>query len=149
MYPAVPPYNPTRVDPGVNYTADIFEAWSPENKGGTLPKILGKKGDDLSPEQNLATDWLNSYDPAGTYSAYDIWFKHLSYLRITSIRLGYTLTKEAMGDWPLERVRFNLELKNPLVFSTDYTGYFDPESYGNIFAQPVAQTISAGIQVTL
>ena len=144
-----PPYNPTRVDPGVNYTSDIFDAWSPENKGGTLPKILGKKGDDLSPEQNLATDWLNSYDPAGTYSAYDIWFKHLSYLRVTSIRLGYTLTKERLGDWPLERMRFSLELKNPLVLSTDYSGYFDPESYGNIFAQPVAQTISAGIQVTL
>lgn len=142
------PYNPTRVDPGVNYTTEIMNAWTTTNTKGTLPKILGKKGEG-DVEQDMATDWVNSYDPAGSYNAYDIWFKRLSYLRVTSVRLGYTFTKDMMERLPLQQVRLNVELKNPLVFSTDYSGYFDPESYGNIFAQPVARTISAGIQITL
>lgn len=140
------PYRPTQVDPGVNFTSDMLNVWSPENQSGTFPKILG--GDNLDGLEKLSYEWLNSYDPASSYYRYDIWLKKLSYLRISSIRLGYTLRGEAVDtDW-FQSIRFSLEARNPFVISTDYSGYFNPESYGNIYAQPIARTISFGVNCT-
>ena len=48
--------------------------------------------------------------------------------------------------WPDLRVHF--EARNPLVIATNYDGYFDPETYGNIYAQPMARTYSVGLNIT-
>lgn len=143
-----PSYKPTHVNPGVNYTREILSAWSHENPSGTLPKVLnGNMSGDT--EEALASRWISSYDPSGSFFSYDIWFKKMSYLRINSIRLGYTLTPEVLKSKSINRVRFNLECKNPFVISTDYSGFFDPEGYGNIYVQPIAKTVSLGVQITL
>lgn len=38
-------------------------------------------------------------------------------------------------------LRVHFEARNPLVIATNYDGYFDPETYGNIYAQPMARTL--------
>lgn len=143
-----PPYKPTHINPGVNYTRDILSMWTPANKAGTLPKLLNGKISGEDPEA-LASAWISSYDPSSSFNSYDIWYKKMSYIRVNSIRLGYTLTPEMLNSHTINAVRFSLEFKNPFVFSTDYSGFFDPEGYGNIYVQPIAKTISLGIQVTL
>jgi len=48
----------------------------------------------------------------------------------------------------LNTVRFSFEARNPFVVATDYDGYFDPESYGNIYSQPQAKSYTIGVNVT-
>lgn len=154
----IPFYNPSRVDPGVNYTTQMNNVWNGAsyagNTGGTgstgstgssYPSILGNNGDEL---HNLAYGWIDSYDPSGSYNYYDIWIKKLSYLRINSIRLGYTLKNKSLANSNISSIRFNIEARNPFVIGTNHDGYFDPENYGNIYAQPIARTISAGFNIT-
>ncbi len=45
-------------------------------------------------------------------------------------------------------LRVHFEARNPLVIATNYDGYFDPETYGNIYAQPMARTYSVGLNIT-
>lgn len=140
-----PFYNPTRVSPGSNYSRRIFDVWSPENPNGKYPAILGKNTEG---ELNLAYQWLDGQDPARSYNNYDIWFKKRSYLRVNSIRLGYNLSEEVARKLHLASARLNVEARNPLVFGTSYKGYFDPETYGNIYAQPIPRTFSVGLDLT-
>lgn len=141
-----PPYDPTKIHPGQNYTTAILDRWSPSHTEGTLPGTLGMGVG--SEAQQMAYQWINSYDPQRSYGLYDVWFKPISYWRISSIRLGYTLTHDTLRSDYISSVRFNLEAKNPFVLSTDYSGFYDPETYGNIYAQPIARTISVGVQLT-
>ena len=141
-----PFYHPTKVDPGVNYTRDILDVWSPDHTSGQYPKLLGS-GTTTEMEE-YAREWLGGYDPANTYSQYDIWAKRISYWRFSSIRLGYTLQGEEVGSDLFQQIRLTAEVRNPFVISSDYSGYFDPETYGNIYSQPVARTYSVGINIT-
>lgn len=141
-----PFYHPTKVDPGVNYTTDILEVWTPTHTSGTYPKLLGS-GTTTDAEM-FAREWLGSFDPANTYYSYDIWAKRMSYWRFSSIRLGYNLRGTDVDSDLFETIRFSTEVRNPFVISSDYSGYFDPETYGNIYAQPVARTVSFGVNVT-
>ena len=69
-------------------------------------------------------------------------------MRISSIRLGYTLPATISKRIGMSSARFNLETRNPFVFSSSYKGYFDPETYGNIYAQPLPKNISFGIELS-
>jgi hypothetical protein len=141
-----PFYNPTRVDPGINYSTKMNEVFGANNPGGTYPAILRRNMPDL--DMDNAYQWIDSYDPSRSYDYYDIWIKKISYLRINSIRLGYTLDKDVLKSKSVSSVRFNIEARNPFVIGSDYKGYFDPENYGNIYGQPIPRTISFGINVT-
>ena len=72
----------------------------------------------------------------------------MSYWRFSSIRLGYNLRGEDVDSDLFESIRFSAEVRNPFVISSDYSGFFDPETYGNIYAQPVARTFSFGVNIT-
>ncbi|MDO5663970.1 MAG: SusC/RagA family TonB-linked outer membrane protein [Bacteroidia bacterium] len=141
-----PFYNPAIVDPGINFTNKMNEVWNPETKKGTYPVILGR----YLADENLAMayNWINSYDNSRSYDYYNIWIKKLSYLRISSIRLGYTWDADWLKNNHISAIRFNMEARNPFVFGSNYDGYFDPENYGNIFAQPIPKSISFGVNVT-
>lgn len=140
-----PFYHPTRVSPGANYSKRIFDVWSPENPQGKYPAILGPNTEG---ELNLAYQWLDGQDPANSFSNYDIWFKKRSYLRVNSIRLGYNLSEQVARKLHLASARLNVETRNPFAFGSSYKGYFDPETYGNIYAQPIARTFSVGLDLT-
>lgn len=146
MVLANPTYNPAALDRGQNYNREVLNAWGPENSGSKLPAIIGKETGDGS--RWMAYNWLNGADPANSYRNLDIWAKKMNYLRINSMRLGYTLPAKVAGKVKASSLRISVEGRNMLVFGSDYKGYFDPETYGNIYAQPITKSISIGLNAT-
>ena len=143
---ATPPYNPASLDRGQNYNRQVLNAWSPGNTGSTLPAIIGSDTGDGS--RWMAYSWLNGNDPGYSYNNLDIWAKKMSYVRINSIRMGYSLPAKIAGKVKANSLRISVEGRNLFVFGSDYKGYFDPETYGNIYAQPITKSISIGLNAT-
>lgn len=143
-----PFYNPVATSPACNLSRRVTEIWGPENSSGTLPGLIGKTTEGSENDENLGYAWMHSLDYGSSFAHYDIWYKTLSYMRISSIRLGYTLPATISKRIGMSSARFNLETRNPFVFSSSYKGYFDPETYGNIYAQPLPKNISFGIELS-
>jgi len=146
MVTSAPVYGPATVDRGQNYSRDILDAWTPENTGSTLPQIIGRETGDGS--RWMAFNFLSDNDPARSYQNLDIFAKKISYVRINSVRLGYTLPSGIAKKIKANTLRFSVEGRNLFVLSSDYKGYFDPETYGNIYAQPITRSISFGLNAT-
>ncbi|WP_279070032.1 hypothetical protein, partial [Alistipes timonensis] len=70
------------------------------------------------------------------------------YFRVNSIRLGYAFPEKITRKLHMAGLRVHFEARNPFVIATNYDGYFDPETYGNIYAQPMARTYSVGLNIT-
>ncbi|SHL88721.1 SusC/RagA family TonB-linked outer membrane protein [Chryseobacterium polytrichastri] len=134
-----PSYRGMDLDRGRNYTKDIYQA------GGSLPGIT-------SPDMDKNPGWMGnkwlSDNRSNAYSLLDIWAKEISYVRISSIRLGYTLPKEFTSPMGISALRLSIEGRNLFVFSNGYKGYFDPETYGNIYAQPITKSVTVGFNVS-
>ncbi|MNL26600.1 hypothetical protein D3C87_1481320 [compost metagenome] len=64
------------------------------------------------------------------------------------MRLGYALPAKIAGKVKASNLRISVEARNMLVFGSDHNGYFDPETYGNIYAQPITKSISIGLNAT-
>ncbi|CAM4168683.1 MULTISPECIES: SusC/RagA family TonB-linked outer membrane protein [Flavobacterium] len=141
-----PPYNGTQVDRGQNYTTDILDAWSPSNPNSNLPGIVGANSG--TGDSWMAYQWFANGSPVNTYALLDTWVDEMSYMRLSSIRLGYTLPKSVTDKMKIQNVRFNVEGRNLFVVSSNYKGYFDPETYGNIYAQPIPRSITLGLNLT-
>ena len=134
-----PSYRGMELDRGRNYTKDVYEA------GNSLPGITGSEM-----ENNpgwMGNKWLTN-NPSNAYGLLDIWAKEISYVRISSIRLGYTLPKEFTAPMGISSLRLSVEGRNLFVFSNGYKGYFDPETYGNIYAQPIPKSVTVGFNVS-
>lgn len=142
-----PSYNGAEVDPGRNYTTDILDAWSPTNPNSNMPGIIGK--DMAAGDSWMAHSWYGLADTYNTFRYLDIWAKEISYVRISSIRLGYTLPNTLLDKLKLQHARVSLEGNNLFVFGSNYSGYFDPETYGNIYAQPISKSFTIGLNLTL
>lgn len=138
-----PFYQPTQVSPGDNYSRRVNDIWSPSNTDGKYPALLGRN----TLEENYAYLWYSTLDPNNSFKDYDIWYKKVSYLRVNSIRLGYTLPSKLAQKICMANARISVEARNPFVFGSAYKGYFDPESYGNIYAQPLPRTFSCGLEL--
>ncbi|WP_068944217.1 SusC/RagA family TonB-linked outer membrane protein [Chryseobacterium timonianum] len=135
-----PSYRGMDLDRGRNYTREIYEA------GGSLPGITSPDMD-ANPNGWMANKWFAG-NRSNTYGLLDVWAKEISYLRISSIRLGYTLPKEFTAPMGISSLRLSVEGRNLFVFSNGYKGYFDPETYGNIYAQPIAKSVTVGFNVS-
>lgn len=134
-----PSYRGMELDRGRNYTKDIY------NAGSTLPGITSS---DMNSNPGwMANKWFAD-NRSNAYSSLDIWAKEISYVRISSIRLGYTLPKEFTSPMGISALRLSLEGRNLFVFSNGYKGYFDPETYGNIYAQPITKSVTVGFNVS-
>lgn len=138
-----PFYNPSATSPGSNYSKRVSQIWSSSNSAGNYPKILGAGEADA-----MIYNWYNSDDPANSFKNYDYWFKNMSYLRVSSIRLGYTLPADIVKKLRLGSARLSFEARNPFVIASSYKGYFDPETWGNIYTQPLPKTFSCGLDIT-
>ncbi len=134
-----PSYRGMEFDPGRNYSTDIFQA------GQTLPGISSPSPD--NGDGWMANKWFAG-NRADTYRLLDIWAKEISYLRISSIRVGYTLPVHFAQGTGIKNARISMEARNLFVFSNGHTGYFDPETYGNIYAQPITKSITLGVNLT-
>ncbi|KFF09817.1 TonB-dependent receptor [Chryseobacterium soli] len=134
-----PSYRGMDLDRGRNYTKDIYEA------GSSLPGITSSEMD--SNPGWMANKWFAD-NRSNAYSLLDVWAKEISYVRISSIRLGYTLPKEFTSPMGISSLRLSVEGRNLFVFSNGYKGYFDPETYGNIYAQPIAKSVTLGFNIS-
>ena len=154
-----PFYNPTAVNPGQNYTTDMLQVWSPSNPSGRYPAIVGNMQADGSewsewaenPDPYRVMRWIMAnYPPSETsfFNNLDIWQKKMNYFRVNSIRLGYAFPEKITRKLHMSGLRVHFEARNPFVIATNYDGYFDPETYGNIYAQPIARTYSVGLNIT-
>ncbi len=141
-----PPYNGTTVDRGQNYSADILNAWTPGNTNSNLPGITSQTSG--GGDSWMAYQWYSGGNPIETYNLLDTWVHEMSYMRISSVRLGYSLPKTASQKMFMDNIRFSIEGRNLFVISSDYKGYFDPETYGNIYAQPIPRSFSLGCNLT-
>ncbi len=155
MVTETPFYDPTQTSPGENYPRKVNQIWSASNPSGIYPALTGS----LMADGSSWSSWENYDDyramyyildnyPIAFFSNLDIWNREISYLRVNSIRLGYTLPESAAKKLHLASVRFSFEARNPLVIASNYSGYFDPETYGNIYAQPIPRIYSFGINIS-
>ncbi|MNS23487.1 TonB dependent receptor [compost metagenome] len=142
------PYNPAEIDRGHNYTTDVLNAWTSKNTNTSLPAIFGR--DSYNGDRWMAQQFLSATgtDPGRSFPLLDIWTKEMSYVRLSSLRLGYTLPTSLASKIKANSLRLSVEGRNLFVFSSDYDGFFDPETYGNIYAQPLSRSISFGVNVT-
>ena len=141
---AQPDYSMTEYDRGRNTSRKLLDVINGTNKN--LPNLLGSTSADGA--YWMEKQWYDNIDNAGTYRHLDTWLKKVNYMRISSIRLGYTLPNAMLKRIKLSNVRFSLEARNPFVISNGYDGYFDPESYGNIYAQPQQKSYTLGVNLT-
>lgn len=139
---ATPSYYPTLAQPGNNYSTQILKAGT-----GNLPALIGSNSPGFNTD--LVYNWYNSFDAGRTYDDLDIWVKDISYIRISSIRLSYALPANQLEKLKISGLNFNIEGRNLLVFGSDFDGYFDPETYGSLYAQPIPKVISAGFNLSL
>ncbi len=135
-----PTYNPAKVDRGQNYTKDLLTAL----QGNTALPALGSISSELN-DRWMAYAWLESNDPINSFNQYDIWAKKMSYVRINSIRLGYTLPAAVSKKIGANNLRVSVEGRNLFVFGANYEGYFDPETYGSYYAQPISKSFAFGL----
>ncbi|HEY1193792.1 SusC/RagA family TonB-linked outer membrane protein [Flavobacterium sp.] len=141
-----PPYNGAEVDRGRNYSSRILDAWSPTNTSSNLPGITSMTSG--SGDSWMAYQWYSGGNNIITMNYLDTWVRKMSYMRLNSIRLGYTLPKAFTDHINISSIRLNVEARNLFVISSDFKGYFDPETYGNIYSQPVPKSFTVGCNVT-
>ncbi|MEC5394853.1 SusC/RagA family TonB-linked outer membrane protein [Bergeyella sp. RCAD1439] len=135
-----PTYNFTAVDRGLNYSSDVLHAGN-----GRLPRIVGAE---TLPSDRLTYNWFYpGNDYMGIYNNLDIWNKEISFIRISSIRLGYSVPQSVLKSTGIASMRLSLEGRNLLTFGTNTAGYFDPETYGNIYATPVQKSVILGFNI--
>ncbi|MGJ8761102.1 MAG: SusC/RagA family TonB-linked outer membrane protein [Polaribacter sp.] len=138
---AAPSYNLALAQPGNNYNTDILKAGT-----GNYPALIGLTSPGF--DTDLVYTWFNSSDDGQTYNDLDIWVKDISYIRVSSIKLSYAIPTDKLKKLKISSLNFNIEGRNLFVFGTDYNGFFDPETYGSLYAQPIPRIISAGFNLS-
>ncbi|MEH0007452.1 MAG: SusC/RagA family TonB-linked outer membrane protein [Flavobacteriales bacterium] len=146
-----PPYG-FDVDQGSNHSTDILRAWSPDHTTGDLPVYKGRDPDfgEWGTAAFSKYVWYRYLSKQEFYKLplLDMWVHPMSWLRISSIRLGWTLPQSLVEKLNIERCRLSVEATNPFVIGSDYGGYFDPETYGSRYAQPIPKSLSLGLSVS-
>ena len=158
-----PFYSPTQTSPGENNTTEIGQVWSPEKTSGIYPALTGNLKPDgttwsgwdeweANPDPYYLYNWIleqyNSISGASLFDNLDIWYKKINYFRVNSIRLGYAFPEKITRKLHMAGLRIHFEARNPFVIASNYDGYFDPETYGSIYSQPMARTYSVGLNIT-
>lgn len=114
-----------------NWHVDMLNAWSPENKNSTVPRLLFSE--------------INSQNARS-----DRFITSASYLNIQNINLGYTLPAKLVGKFNVQRLRVYMAVENPFYISArqgfdprySLQGYTNPELYSPM------RTFSGGLSLT-
>lgn len=94
-----------RTDRVENVSADLVNAWSPNNTSSDIPRNI-------------------SNDPNSNIRPSDYFLEDGSYLRLRNLQIGYTLPTSLVSKASISRARIYVSAYNVLTF-TKYTG-FDP-----------------------
>ena len=105
----------------------VYDAWSPENPNGTLPRLF----------QDTFTG-LN--DDVSTF-----WLKDLSFFRLKNVQLGYNLPASLINKYGMQKLRVYVSVDNLLTITNEEWG-FDPET-ANTAAVPNVRTIILGVNI--
>ncbi|CAM1348353.1 SusC/RagA family TonB-linked outer membrane protein [Tenacibaculum ascidiaceicola] len=136
-----PSYHPTQVSPNYNFNKEVLQAGT-----GNYPALIGSATPGF--ETDLVYSWYHTYDSGNTFRDLDIWVDKISYIRVNSIKFGYNVPSKYLESMNVSRLSFNLEGRNLFVFGTDYDGYFDPETFGSPYSQPIPKIISFGFNLS-
>jgi TonB-linked SusC/RagA family outer membrane protein len=93
-----------------NYSTRLLDRWTPTHANTNVPRVV-------------------MYDPNGNGRASARWLEDGSFLRITSLQIGYTLPQQILSRVHLSNVRLYATAQNLVTF-TKYTG-FDPDFANN------------------
>ena len=133
-----PSYSLANFDRGMNTNRDILDRWTPENPGGSFPRLINST--------DRPAEYIQ-YAEFGLYEMSDAWVKHCDYVRLQNLRLAYTLPSELTKKAHLDKVTVGVEGRNLIVFGSNYKNYLDPETMGNQFAQPIPKSVSFNLNV--
>lgn len=143
-----PFYDMIEMDRGLNRTKMMDKVWTPDNPTGTYPRMIGPYTEDGARMGDYMAFNTGYVLANNVFRDLDIWYKELNYLRVNSIRLGYKIPKSILAKIGIEAAKVDIEARNPFVISSNYDGYFDPETLGNIYAQPIPKSVTVGVNVT-
>jgi len=114
------------VAPGNTFTS-ISEVWNSQNSNGWMPGVA-----------------VNPYDNSNPTATNDFFLTEASYIRLSSITLGYTMPAKLFENKTIQGLRFFLDAQNVATI-TKYKG-FDPE-FAVQNPYPQALSISLGVNV--
>ena len=120
-----------------NVTKDRINRWTTENPiTDGYPIII----DDIYGDAQHA----NLTTPISGSVTNSIYQQDVSYLRIRSINLSYSLDSETVSSWGISSLAFHLSLNNFFTF-TNYDG-IDPETPGATY--PITRSITSGLNLS-
>ena len=115
---------------GTNFHADLFNAWTPENKGSNIPRFR--------------------YGDLYSTSTSDRFLTNASYLSLENINFGYTLPQNIVKKMYLNKLRVYFAADNIWVWSKRQ-GLDPRQSFtggsNNTYYSPI-RTLSGGLTVT-
>ena len=121
--------NPTTSSTGYNYHADLLNAWSVDNQGSDIPRLM------LNDE----------YSAAGSTR----FLTNKSYLNIENINFGYTLPKDVVSKIGITSLRLFAAAENVFYWSKRQ-GYDPRQSFSgsaNATRYAPIRTISGGVKI--
>ncbi|HKK62109.1 MAG TPA: hypothetical protein VJ951_06095, partial [Bacteroidales bacterium] len=137
-----PPYSLTRYDRGMNNDAIILDRWTAENPTDNPALIEGGATDDAH-----AFDYYG-YDSFNYNRYFDDYVKDAGYFRLQSLRLAYSFTGDLLKKLRLGSASLSFEARNLYAIAMgNYDGYLDPETLGNLYAQPIPKTFTVGLNI--
>ncbi|MGG7470473.1 SusC/RagA family TonB-linked outer membrane protein [Chryseobacterium arthrosphaerae] len=119
--------NPNYAANNINVSADLLNAWTPDNTNTNVPSVEA--------------------DNTGRDGSSDRFLYKSDFIRLKNVSLGYSFTKNQLGNLPIRGVKVFVQAEN-LYTWTSWKG-FDPEpvtTYSlNVYPNP--RTVSVGLNV--
>lgn len=111
----------------INVSADLLNAWTPENAGSNIPSLTANN--------------------AGLEGSSDRFLFKTDFIRLKNVSLGYNFNKSQLGNLPVRSIKVFVQAENIYTW-TSWKG-FDPEpvtTYSlNVYPNP--KTVSVGVNV--
>ena len=116
---------------GLSPSPAVCDYWTPENQSARYPRPDASVSNGQDPYQQ----WINYYDG--------------SYLKVKNITLGYTLPRNLLNKFGVDKARFYFTASNPFIFTkSKYLKHYDPEKGGDDDQAPLSKQYVFGINLT-
>lgn len=133
-----PSYSSTSYDRGQNTNRDILNRWRPGNTQSPYPALMTSA--------DRPAEYIQ-YSEYQLYNYLDIWVKNSNYLRCQSMRLGYELPEKWLKHIGVRSASLSLEGRNLWIIASNYHNFLDPETMGNLYAQPIPKSVVFGLNI--
>ena len=118
---------------GLSPSPAVCDYWSADNQGARFP----------APDASSATG-LDSYQSGSSINYFDG-----SYIKIKNLTFGYTLPKNVLKKFQIEKARIYFTAANPLIWTkSEYLKDYDPEKGGDDDDAPLYKQFVVGVNLT-